>query len=143
MNAEEKLKEWVVDFFPQLESRIPEKPVFMKSGSREMLSSHDLPLLSEWLISGGIPKFMGNSQVPNGFFACGIASPASSESLLVMWREGNRYFWLYDRYALYIVKDSINSIARTQGNLDRALKLWDEGEQYVIFLMGSFLKYPY
>jgi hypothetical protein len=133
-----ELRKWIEGCFPQLMNRIPLKPVFMDFGSRKMLSSHKTPSLGEWLNSSGFPSFIGNPDVPDGFFACGIYSPAASESLLVMWKENNRYFWLYDRYALYIIRNSGYSIAETQKNLDVAISRWNKGERHVVFLMGSF-----
>ena len=136
-----ELKEWLQHGFPQLESRIPENPVYKQYVSREIIASHDLPGLDDWLIAPGYLRFISNPDVPDGFVACGIYSPAVGESLLAMWREGDRYFWLYNQYALYIVKDSGQSIAKTQKHLDQALKLWDEGKQHVISLMGDIYEF--
>jgi hypothetical protein len=133
-NSNKELRKWIEGFFPQLLNRIPSKPVFMNFGSHKLLSSHNLLSLGDWLTSSGFPRFLSDPNVPDDFFACGIYSPAASEASLVMWKENNRCFWLYDRNALYIVKDSWYSFAETQKNLDQALTRWNEGKQHVIFL---------
>jgi len=137
-NREQELLEWIVNHFPQIEDRMPPKPVFMEFGGRRMFSSHDLPTLGDWLSSSGFPQFIKDPNVPDGFFACGIHSPAVSESLLVMWKEKDRYFWLYDMYVLYIAENSGLSVAATRNNLNLALARWNEGKQHVILLMGTF-----
>lgn len=135
---EQKLLEWIVGHFPQIEEKMPPNPVFMEFGSRRMFSTHGLPSLGSWLSSSGFPQFIKDPDVPVDFFACGIHSPAVSESLLVMWKEKDRYFWLYDMYVLYIAENSGLSIAATRSNLDLAITKWNEGQQHVILLMGTF-----
>ena len=138
LHEKQKLREWVVNHFRQLEVGRPSNPVFMEFGGRRMFSRRDLPLLSDWLSSSGFPRFIKDPNVPDGFFACGIHSPAVSESLLVMWKEKDRYFCLYDMYVLYIAENSGLSVAATRNNLDQAITLWNEGKQHVILLMGTF-----
>jgi hypothetical protein len=134
--SESELLEWIEGRFPQLTNRIPSHPVYMEFGSSRMFSSHDLRSLGNWLSSSGFPRFIRDPDVPDGFFACGISSPAVSESLHVLWKEGDRYFWLYDQYALYVVENSGVSISETRKNMDMALAKWNEGKQQVILLMG-------
>jgi hypothetical protein len=55
-----------------------------------------------------------------------------------MWKEKDRYFWLYDMYVLYIAENSGLSVAATRNNLGQAIALWNEGKQHVILLMGTF-----
>ena len=144
MNNQERdneLRKWIEGHFPQLKSRIPQNPVYMDFGSRRMISSHNLPSLDNWLSSSGFPRFFKDPSVPDGFFSCGIYSPAVSESLLALWKEGDRYFWLYDQYVVYIVKESGVSIADTRKNLDLALAEWNNGKQHVILLMGKIYEW--
>ena len=133
-----ELRDWLEGCFPKLNDRIPLNPIFSKFGNTEMLSSYDHPSLNEWLTSSGFPKFIKNPDLPDGYFTCGIKSPAVSESLIVMWKDNDRYFWLYDQYAMYITENSGLSVTLTQKNLDFAFVKWNEGKQHVIFLMGKF-----
>jgi hypothetical protein len=136
-NEAYKLRKWVADCFPQLMERVPLCPFHLKFGNTEMFATHDIPELSKWIYSEGFPRFIRHPALPDGFFAYGISSRAVAEYLLAMWKKDGRYYWFYDRYVLYIIKDDPSSIARTRENLDKTLRLWDEGKTYVILIMSQ------
>jgi hypothetical protein len=134
---ENDLRNWIEGCFPQIVKRIPRKPFFIDFGNVKLLSSHNIPDLYDFINSSGYIPFLKSKEVPDGFFACGIKSPAVSESVLIMWKEGNRLFWFNDQYALYIARSG-DSIIETRSNLDEAIQLWKSGKQHVFSLLGQF-----
>jgi hypothetical protein len=134
-----KLKIFLKGCFPQLLERLPQDPFYLKYGHDEFFATHDIEIPRNWLNWTGFMKFIDNPGFPDRYFACGISSHAVSEYLIVLGKNEDRYLWMYDRYVIYVVKDDLSSIPRTQENLIKALKLWDEGQELVLFSAGQFV----
>lgn len=137
---EQRIKRYLKGCFPQIGERIPKQYHFAKFDGITWYASHNLVSIYNWLNSSGFERFVQDKIVPDGFFSCGFKSPATMEYVFAMWRDGERYFWFYDVYVVYICKSNC-SVENTRKNLDVALGLWNEGRQHVISMDGRIIDY--